>query len=261
MVKREKIMLVLAVLGIVGIVLGFGGFGERWRTEKEEKNDSNTKTEEENNDDSTKNPETEIEKVSYIYGLDIANYFQNQGLDTILDLDFFNKAILDVFNKDSLVISKAEGEKILMAYLERIQKENKEKDSLAQNESLLTNRKIIEESTQNIITLPSGLEIEILKKGEGDSPKINDKVTVHYTGTLTDGTKFDSSIDRNEPIKFNLGVGQVIPGWDEALQLMKVGDLWKLTIPSNLAYGEKGAGDVIPPNSTLIFEVELLGIN
>jgi FKBP-type peptidyl-prolyl cis-trans isomerase len=104
------------------------------------------------------------------------------------------------------------------------------------------------------------LQIEDIIIGEGKEATTGAKITVNYTGTLTDGTKFDSSLDRDEPFAFTFGVGQVIPGWDEGLVGMKVGGKRKLTIPSELAYGEAGAGDVIPPNATLIFEVELLDV-
>ena len=104
----------------------------------------------------------------------------------------------------------------------------------------------------------SGLEIEVLKEGEGESPTKGNSVTVHYTGTLTDGTKFDSSLDRNDPFKFTLGVGQVIAGWDEGVATMKMGGKSRFTIPANLGYGARGAGGVIPPNATLVFEVELI---
>jgi FKBP-type peptidyl-prolyl cis-trans isomerase len=110
------------------------------------------------------------------------------------------------------------------------------------------------------ITTPSGLKYTVLKAGKGAIAKPGQKVFVHYTGTLTNGKKFDSSRDRGEPFSFSLGQGQVIAGWDEALSTMKVGERRKLTIPPKLGYGAAGAGGVIPPNATLIFDVELLKI-
>jgi FKBP-type peptidyl-prolyl cis-trans isomerase FklB len=109
-----------------------------------------------------------------------------------------------------------------------------------------------------VITTASGLQYKVMKSGAGESPKLTDKVKVHYHGTLIDGTVFDSSVQRGEPITFP--VGGVIPGWVEALQLMKVGDKWQLVIPAKLAYGDQSPSPAIPPNSVLIFEVELLGI-
>lgn len=113
-------------------------------------------------------------------------------------------------------------------------------------------------SEENTVTTASGLKVVIIEEGTGPLPKPGEMVQVHYTGTLTDGTKFDSSYDRNEPIAFILGHGQVIPGWEEGIALLKVGSKAKLTIPSALAYGERGAGGVIPPNATLNFDIELL---
>jgi FKBP-type peptidyl-prolyl cis-trans isomerase FkpA len=107
----------------------------------------------------------------------------------------------------------------------------------------------------------SGLKYEDITEGDGDMAEAGQMVTVHYTGWLTDGNKFDSSKDRNDPFKFKLGAGNVIRGWDEGVAGMKVGGTRKLTIPANLGYGAQGAGGVIPPNATLVFEVELLGIN
>ena len=107
----------------------------------------------------------------------------------------------------------------------------------------------------------SGLKIEKLTEGNGPMPKAGDRVKVHYTGWLTDGTKFDSSVDRGQPFVFTIGRGQVIGGWDQGVATMKVGDKVRLTIPPELGYGARGAGGVIPPNATLIFDVELLGVN
>jgi len=109
------------------------------------------------------------------------------------------------------------------------------------------------------ITTASGLQYEEIKVGSGATAKAGNLVSVHYTGWLTNGTKFDSSKDRNEPFEFNLGAGQVIKGWDEGVQGMQVGGVRKLTIPAALGYGARGAGGVIPPNATLVFEVEFLG--
>ncbi len=110
-------------------------------------------------------------------------------------------------------------------------------------------------------TTPSGLVIEDIREGEGDTAAAGQYVTVHYTGWLIDGSKFDSSKDRDEPFEFALGARHVIAGWDEGVQGMKIGGVRKLTIPPNLGYGARGAGGVIPPNATLVFEVELLDVN
>jgi peptidylprolyl isomerase len=116
------------------------------------------------------------------------------------------------------------------------------------------------DSEKNMVTTDSGLQYEDLKVGDGASPQKGQTVVVHYTGTLEDGTKFDSSRDRGQPFSFKIGVGQVIKGWDEGVGSMKIGGERKLIIPSDLGYGSRGAGGVIPPNATLIFDVELLDI-
>ena len=114
--------------------------------------------------------------------------------------------------------------------------------------------------SEKMVTTPSGLQYEDLVAGSGASPSPGKKVTVHYTGWLTDGRKFDSSVDRNEPFVFQIGAGQVIAGWDEGVMTMKIGGKRKLIIPANLGYGAAGAGGIIPPNASLVFEVILLDI-
>ena len=134
-------------------------------------------------------------------------------------------------------------------------KEKKEKEILAAIEK---EKQLIEKLSHGYEVTDSGLRYKILQKAEGDKPSPGDKVKVHYKGMLTDQTVFDSSYKRNQPIEFSVGIGQVISGWDEGILLLSKGDKAKFIIPSNLAYGEAGAGGVIPPNATLIFEVELL---
>ncbi|HET9870674.1 MAG TPA: FKBP-type peptidyl-prolyl cis-trans isomerase [bacterium] len=115
-------------------------------------------------------------------------------------------------------------------------------------------------SDAKVVTTASGLQYQVLQPGDGPEAKPGQQVSVHYTGWLTNGTKFDSSLDRGQPFQFTLGAGQVIKGWDEGVAGMKVGEKRKLTIPAALGYGPQGAGGVIPPNATLIFEVQLLGV-
>jgi peptidylprolyl isomerase len=117
---------------------------------------------------------------------------------------------------------------------------------------------LLVQGAENTAMTPGGVKIEIIKEGQGPMPKNGQTVAVHYTGTLADGTKFDSSRDRNQPISFVLGAGRVIKGWDEAIAAMKVGTRAKITIPPAMGYGDRGAGGVIPPNATLIFDVELM---
>lgn len=129
-----------------------------------------------------------------------------------------------------------------------------QKNQLAGEAFLKSNQK-----KPGIVTLPDGLQYKVLEKGKGNSPKSEDIVTVHYSGRLIDGTEFDSSYKRNQPATFP--VAGVIPGWTEALKLMKVGSIWELYIPAKLAYGEQGAPPIIGPNATLIFKIHLIGIN
>jgi peptidylprolyl isomerase len=129
--------------------------------------------------------------------------------------------------------------------------------SVTKNQTLIASNSM---SDTNVVTNPSGLKYVELEEGTGASPERGQTVVVHYTGTLENGKKFDSSRDRNSPFEFKIGIGQVIKGWDEGLSTMKVGGRRQLIIPPELGYGSRGAGGVIPPNATLLFDVELLGI-
>ena len=193
-----------------------------------------------------------MDKVSYALGLSIGNNFQNSGIKK-LQVEDFVKGLEDVLGEKQPAISYEEAKQVINYYFMKLQQERLEINKQAGAEFLEINR-----HKAGVVELPSGLQYEILKQGTGAKPSASDKVKCHYHGTLINGTVFDSSVQRGEPATF--GVSQVIPGWVEALQLMPVGSKWRLFIPSNLAYGEHGAGDVIEPNSTLIFDVELLDI-
>ena len=193
-----------------------------------------------------------MDKVSYALGLSIGNNFQNSGIKQLQVADFV-KGLEDVLGEKQPAISYEEAKQVINDYFMKLQQERLEINKQAGAEFLEINR-----HKAGVVELPSGLQYQILKQGTGAKPSANDKVKCHYHGTLINGTVFDSSVQRGEPATF--GVSQVIPGWIEALQLMPVGSKWRLFIPSNLAYGEHGAGDVIEPNSTLIFDVELLDI-
>jgi peptidylprolyl isomerase len=133
--------------------------------------------------------------------------------------------------------------------------------AIATQSAPIPSNSIAMDNNENIITTDSGLKYVEIAEGEGATPQAGQTVTVHYTGTLENGKKFDSSRDRNQPFSFTIGVGQVIKGWDEGLSTMKVGGRRKLIIPADLGYGARGAGGVIPPNATLLFDVELLKIS
>ncbi len=193
-----------------------------------------------------------MDKISYALGLSIGNNFRASGIKG-LEIDDFIKGINDVFNEAKPAIAFDEAQRLLQAYFKDLQAEKFEMNKQVGEEFLRINKE-----KQGVVTLPSGLQYEVLKTGDGQKPGPNDKVRCHYHGTLIDGRVFDSSIERGQPAVF--GVSQVIRGWTEALQLMNVGSKWRLFIPSDMAYGAHGAGEAIEPNMTLIFDVELLGI-
>ncbi|MDR0743440.1 MAG: FKBP-type peptidyl-prolyl cis-trans isomerase [Tannerella sp.] len=193
-----------------------------------------------------------MDKISYALGLSIGNNFLTSGIKE-LKIEDFIKGVNDVLSEKTPEISYDEAKQIMNVYFVKLQAEQIQLNKEAGEEFLRINRK-----KAGVVALPSGLQYEILKKGTGARPGATDKVKCHYHGTLVNGTVFDSSVQRGEPAVF--GVSQVIPGWVEALQLMETGSKWRLFIPSELAYGERGAGDAIGPNSTLVFDVELLDI-
>lgn len=193
-----------------------------------------------------------MDKFSYSLGLGIGQNLLSMGAKD-LNVEDFSKAITDVLKGNQPEISHAEAKEIVNNYFVELQRK-------ANNENIENGKILLERNKTNpaITTLPSGLQYEVLRQGSGRTPGKNDSVKCHYVGTFINGQVFDSSIARNEPAVF--GVTQVIPGWTEALQLMHEGDKWRLYIPYDLAYGERGAGDAIPPYCTLIFEIELLQV-
>jgi FKBP-type peptidyl-prolyl cis-trans isomerase FklB len=198
------------------------------------------------------NLKSEKDSVSYSIGVNIATNLKQQGLDDI-DVDIMAEAFKDVFANKTAKISPEQGGAVIQKYIMDKQKQKGEASAKKGKEFLEKNKK-----EQGVVETASGLQYKVIKQGTGPKPTAADQVTVHYTGKLIDGKVFDSSVERGQPATF--GVGQVIPGWTEALQLMNVGSKYMLYIPGNLAYGERGAGADIGPNETLIFEVELLGI-
>lgn len=193
-----------------------------------------------------------MDKISYALGLSMGQNFLSTGIKS-LNIEDFSRAIQAVYANEKPEMSYDEAKQVINSFFEKIQNEALEANTKAGEAFLAENAK-----NAGVVTLPSGLQYEIVKEGDGEKPQATDRVKCHYHGTLIDGRVFDSSVSRGEPAVF--GVNQVIPGWVEALQLMPKGSTWKLYIPSHLAYGERGAGEAIAPNSTLIFEVELIDI-
>ena len=193
-----------------------------------------------------------MDKLSYALGLSMGHNFLGSGIKS-LNVEDFAKGVEAVYKHEKPEISFEEAKQIINEYFPNLQNEIAEENRRAGEAFLAENAKRPE-----VVVLPSGLQYEVLAEGTGRKPKATDKVQCHYHGTLIDGQVFDSSVQRGTPAVF--GVNQVIPGWVEALQLMPEGSRWKLYIPSDLAYGEQGAGGSIPANATLIFEVELIKV-
>jgi len=193
-----------------------------------------------------------MKDISYALGLSIASNLKNSGVES-LEIEHFTKGLKAILNEEEIAMSPEEVNQLLNEYFEGLQKKAEIRNSEIGNSFLDENKK-----KPGVVVLPTGLQYSVIKEGAGTKASANNKVKVHYTGTLTDGTVFDSSVSRGEPAVF--GVTQVIAGWVEGLQLMSKGAKYKFYIPSNLAYGAQGAGKLIGPHATLIFEVELLDI-
>ena len=198
------------------------------------------------------------EKISYIIGRDIGTNFKRQSID--IDPDILGRGIKDGLSGAKPLLSEQEAKEVLAAF-EKVMKGKQEESRKAIGEKNKKEGEVFlaeNKAKEGVKTAPSGLQYKVIKPGTGKKPQATDTVTVNYRGTLVDGTEFDSSYRRGKPATFP--VSGVIPGWTEALQLMEEGAKWQIIIPSKLAYGEQGAGQMIGPNATLIFEVELISI-
>ena len=201
-----------------------------------------------------------LDRISYALGLSMGNNFKASGIKEINVKDFAD-GVAAVFEGAAPKMSYDEAKKEIKEFFEKMEAEQRAAAEKMGEVNAAAGKTFLEENGKRVEvkTTASGLQYEVLEEGTGKMPAANDSVTVHYTGKLIDGTVFDSSVERGEPATF--GVTQVIPGWVEALQLMKEGAKWSLFIPSNLAYGPNGAGNIIGPNATLIFDVELIKVN
>jgi FKBP-type peptidyl-prolyl cis-trans isomerase len=197
------------------------------------------------------------DKASYSIGLNVGNNLKRQDVD--IDLKLLGAGLKDALAGKELLLSEEESGEVMRNFQVEHRKQQAERRRAQGERNTEEGEKFLAENQKKpgVVSLPSGLQYKVIEQGSGPAPKANDTVTVHYRGTLIDGTEFDSSHKRGQPATF--GVTGVIKGWTEALQLMPTGSKWELYIPAQLAYGEAGAG-TIPPNATLIFEVELLSV-
>ena len=206
------------------------------------------------NDNATLKLTTQLDSVSYCLGVYLGGNLKQQGFGEV-NTTIFAAGLKDYENNANLILDDKQANELLGRYVMN-QRKLKANKNLDEGKLFLEKNK----SAEGVIVLPSGLQYQVIKTGTGSKPALDDKVTVHYHGTLLNGKVFDSSVERGKPIQ--LKVSQVIDGWKEALQLMTVGSKWKLFIPANLAYGENPQpGGPIEPNSVLIFEVELISID
>jgi len=202
------------------------------------------------------NLETTEQRASYTLGADIAKNFRDQGLE--IDVNAFSLGLEDALQNRTLKLNEEEMMSAINAVKQKMQKQLLEKQQSIARKNRAEGKAFLAENAkkEGVITLDSGVQYKVLTEGKGDSPTPEDTITAHYRGTLLDGTEFDSSFKRGTPL--TLQMGSVIKGWGEVLKLMKPGSKWEVYIPSDMAYGEKGAGDAIGPNQALIFTIELI---
>jgi FKBP-type peptidyl-prolyl cis-trans isomerase FklB len=202
---------------------------------------------------------TQKDKLSYAIGMDMGNSMKRSAIDT--DPDIFMRGLKDALAGSKTLLTEQQAREVITAMQKELQRKQKEKMKLLGENNKKEGEVYLAANKQKkgVKVLPSGLQYTVIKEGTGKTPKASDTVTVNYKGTLINGTEFDSSYKRGQPATFP--VNGVIKGWTEALQLMKEGAIWQLVIPSDLAYGERGAaGGTIGPNSVLVFEVELISV-
>lgn len=201
---------------------------------------------------------TEQDKISYMVGYQIGSNFKRDGLD--VDTNMMLTGMKEALAGTKSTLTPEESQKLMQDLQKNLQTKAEAKRKAEGEKNATDGKKFLADNAKKsgVKTLPSGLQYKVITEGKGDSPKATDTVSTNYKGTLIDGTEFDSSYKRGQPAKFP--VNGVIKGWTEALQLMKPGAKWQLFVPSDLAYGDRGAGELIGPNATLLFEVELLGV-
>ncbi len=202
--------------------------------------------------------ESQVDSISYSIGMNLGTGLKDQGIE--VDTGILKQGIMDAYLDREPVLAEPEWRRVLMTFQQDLRREQRATTSREAEVNQAAGEIFFEENAtrDGVVTLPSGLQYRIIAEGAGPSPLATDNVVVHYTGKLLDGTVFDSSVERGSPATFRLN--QVIKGWTEGLQLMKVGSKYELFIPSQLAYGLQGSGRKIKPNQSLIFEVELLEI-
>lgn len=193
----------------------------------------------------------DLQKFSYAIGMDMGTSLKDMGE---MDMDMLIKGFTDARKGDTLLLTEEEAQTIIMNEMQK-RRDAQAKEAEAKSKAFLESNG----KKQGVTTTASGLQYEVITEGQGPKPRPEQFVTVHYTGTLVDGKEFDSSVKRGEPVTFPLN--GVIPGWTEGVQLMSAGAKYRMVIPPALAYGDRGAGGVIPPNAALIFEVELISFS